>query len=94
MTYTQARRQRQRADVIADTIKHVATMVAFVCVSAIIALVLVNWLTGCGETFITYTGERIQGECVFMPWRDKYATKQENTSALLERAISAALKLA
>ena len=70
MAYTSAHRRRQRADIIANIIKHVTTALAVVCVSAIFAWVLVNWVTGCGETFITYTGERIQGECVLMPWRD------------------------
>ena len=34
------------------------------------AWVLINWVSGCGETFVTYTGERIHGECILMPWRD------------------------
>lgn len=45
-----------------------------ILIAAIFGLMLawvgINWVTGCGETFITYTGERIHGECVFMPWRD------------------------
>lgn len=42
-------------------------------VSAIFALaflwVLVNWAGGCGETYVTSTGERIEGDCALMPWR-------------------------
>lgn len=45
-----------------------------ILIAAILGLMFawvgINWVTGCGETFITYTGERIHGECVFMPWRD------------------------
>ena len=45
-----------------------------ILIAAIFGLMLawvgINGVTGCGETFITYTGERIHGECVFMPWRD------------------------
>ena len=52
----------------------VAEIIGNILIAAIFSLMLawtgINWVTGCGETFITYTGERIHGECVFMPWRD------------------------
>lgn len=52
----------------------VVETIGSVLIAAIFGLMLawvgINWVTGCGETFITYTGERIHGECVFMPWRD------------------------
>ena len=52
----------------------VVETIGSVLIAAIFGLMFtwvgINWVTGCGETFITYTGERIHGECVFMPWRD------------------------
>ena len=52
----------------------VVETIGSVLIAAILGLMFawvgINWVTGCGETFITYTGERIHGECVFMPWRD------------------------
>ena len=29
--------------------------------------VLVNWASGCGETYVTSKGERIEGDCALMP---------------------------
>lgn len=70
MTSISRRRRLQRADIIARIVHHIITAIAVVLMGAFMAWVLVNWVTGCGETWITYTGERIEGECVLMPWRD------------------------
>ena len=54
--------------------QRVVETIGNILIAAILGLMFawvgINWVTGCGETFITYTGERIHGECVFMPWRD------------------------
>jgi len=70
MTSISRRRRLQRADIIARIVHHIVNAIVVVLMGAFIAWVLVNWVTGCGETWITYTGERIAGECVLMPWRD------------------------
>lgn len=46
-------------------------LIGFVCGLAcmlMFAWVAINWLTGCGESFVTYGGEYIEGVCVFVPW--------------------------
>lgn len=52
---------------IVEIITSLAVMTIF---AFFFAWVLINWLSGCGETFVTYTGAVIEGECVLMPWRD------------------------
>ena len=34
----------------------------------LIAWLGINWITGCGETTRTITGNYIKGECVLVPW--------------------------
>lgn len=36
--------------------------------SVVITWVLVNAITGCGETFHTPEGDMAAGECVLVPW--------------------------
>ena len=73
---TQTRELLKRFDAAPRTTTRttVVETIGSVLIAAIFGLMLawvgINWVTGCGETFITYTGERIHGECVFMPWRD------------------------
>lgn len=57
------RRHRRR---VAEAI---GGILATALTGALIAWVLVNWVTGCGEVFHTVDGT-IMGECVLMPWRD------------------------
>lgn len=73
---TQTRELLKRFDAAPRTTTRttVVETIGSILIAAIFGLMLawvgINWVTGCGETFITYTGERIHGECVFMPWRD------------------------
>jgi len=59
--------KRRRRERIVDAIGSVFIAVVL---GLMFTWVGINWVTGCGETFITYTGATIEGECVFMPWRD------------------------
>jgi hypothetical protein len=34
----------------------------------LMAWLWINWITGCGETFITAYGAHIPGDCVFYPF--------------------------
>ena len=76
MVQTQTRELLKRFDAAPRTPTRttVVETIGNILIAAIFGLMLawvgINWVTGCGETFITYTGERIHGECVFMPWRD------------------------
>ena len=82
-TYTNAHMGEGKADIVLKALEReikqrrrerIVETIGSVLIAAILGLMLawvgINWVTGCGETFITYTGERIHGECVFMPWRD------------------------
>ena len=66
---TNAERQRRRARLRAKIAEAIAGVVVATLTGALIAWVLVNWITGCGEIIHTYDGA-VMGECVFMPWRD------------------------
>jgi len=69
--HTRTRRQRRlNAETRARIIDAILGFLATVIIAAMFAWVGVNWVTGCGETFVTYSGERVHGECVLMPWRD------------------------
>lgn len=73
-TTPRQRQRRLRREARNSTLVRVAEIIgqtiAMTVIGFFIAWVLINWATGCGETWITYTGERIAGECVLMPWRD------------------------
>lgn len=69
MTTISRRRRLQRADIIARIVHHIVNAIAVVLMGALLAWVLVNWVTGCGEVFHTVDGT-IMGECVLVPWVD------------------------
>lgn len=69
-TNVRQRRQQRRQHAIARVVEFIAGALAMVLIAAMFAWVLINWVTGCGETWVTYTGDRIHGECVLMPWKD------------------------
>jgi len=82
-TYTNAHMGEGKADIVLKALEReikrrrrerIVETIGSVLITAILGLMFawvgINWVTGCGETFITYTGERIAGECVLMPWRD------------------------
>jgi hypothetical protein len=85
-TYTNAHMGEGKADLTSNILnalerevkrrrrERIVETIGSVLITAILGLMFawvgINWVTGCGETFITYTGERIAGECVLMPWRD------------------------
>ena len=70
-TSTRQRRQQQRRHhALARVVEFIAGSLAMVLIAAMFTWVLINWVTGCGETWVTYAGDRIHGECVLMPWRD------------------------
>ena len=58
------RKAQQRREQIKDIL--LATLATFIA-SMFFAWVLINWASGCGETFQTASGELIQGECIFHP---------------------------
>lgn len=68
MTYinsTQRRANRAAKHAIAVRIVEViAKCTALVLVAFFISLVLINWISGCGEQFPTANGGYVQGECI------------------------------
>lgn len=69
----QTRTRHRRYDDNATRVRIVeiiASLAGMTIFAFFFAWVLINWVSGCGETFVTYTGERIHGECILMPWRD------------------------
>ena len=42
------------------------TVIATVCVTGFFAVLLVEWMAGCGETYVDAKGQRHQYECVFI----------------------------
>ena len=43
---------------------------ALVLVSALIAVVLIEWMAGCGETYVDANGTRHHYQCVFVPFNN------------------------
>ena len=39
----------------------------WVCIMALTAVMAVEWMAGCGETYIDANGVEHQNECVFLP---------------------------
>lgn len=49
---------------IAELIMGVIGMIAF---GAFLAVLVIEWMAGCGETYVDANGVRHQYECVFIP---------------------------
>lgn len=62
--------QRHHDNATRTTVAEVIGQIAMgAIVGLVFAWVLINWISGCGEIIYTATGT-MQGECIFMPWRD------------------------
>ena len=59
--YTRSALKRQK---IFDFVLGVVFTVAFALLMAIVAI---EWLAGCGESWVQADGTRVVGECVFIP---------------------------
>ena len=44
-----------------------ATAIATLTIGGLFAVLIVEWMAGCGETYIDANGVRHQYECVFIP---------------------------
>ena len=44
-----------------------ATAIAMLLIGGAIAVLLIEWMAGCGESYIDAKGVRHQYECVFIP---------------------------
>lgn len=42
-------------------------LIILIAVSALFAIILVEWVVGCGETYTDAAGVRHQNECAFIP---------------------------
>lgn len=47
-------------------IKQALTMLGMAAMSLVFAVVFIEWMAGCGETYIDAKGQRHQYECVFI----------------------------
>lgn len=56
--------KRNRMQNIFDFVLGVVLTVAFALLMAIVAI---EWLVGCGESWVQADGSRVVGECVFIP---------------------------
>lgn len=63
-------RERERLERRTRILAAIGYTIAIAATVFVFVLIGMNWATGCGETFVTYSGERAHGECVLMPWRD------------------------
>ncbi len=48
-----------------------ATAIAMLFFGGLFALLIIEWMAGCGETYIDANGVRHQYECVFIPQPSK-----------------------
>jgi hypothetical protein len=48
-------------------VKAICTAILVLLVSLCMAVVAIEWLAGCGETYVDADGVRHQYECVFIP---------------------------
>ena len=48
-----------------------ATAITMLFFGGLFALLIIEWLAGCGETYIDAKGVRHQNECVFIPQLSK-----------------------
>ena len=66
-----SRQRRQLRDYVAVRIR-LTEVLGTVALGAITGLLIawlgINWITGCGETTRTITGNYLKGECVLVPW--------------------------
>jgi hypothetical protein len=44
----------------------VAVALASVAFALLVAVIVIEWFAGCGETWVQADGSRVQGECVFI----------------------------
>lgn len=44
------------------------TAIATILFTALLAVVVIEWMAGCGETYIDSKGVRHANECVFLPY--------------------------
>lgn len=52
-------------------VRWLATVAAVVAFALFGAVILIEWMAGCGETYIDAKGVRHQYECVFIPQPSK-----------------------
>jgi hypothetical protein len=48
--------------------KAIATILAIIAFSALLSLVLINWMMGCGEVEYHADGTFVTGECLVIPY--------------------------
>lgn len=57
---------------IAEIVMGVIAMIAF---GAFLAVIVVEWMAGCGETYVDAYGKRHQYECVFLTLHNEGESK-------------------
>lgn len=62
----QRRKSQQRREKLLEILLAITTTFIF---SILIMWVLINWISGCGETFPTASGQIIHGECILHPFK-------------------------
>ena len=89
MAYTTntSRDRRRRADLRSSNIRRLIDVTGGIIITTIvgffISLLLINWVTGCGERFYHMDGTYTQGECVtpidlFNDYRAAQSTGESN----------------
>ena len=74
-------KERQRRRGSRSLFSTLALYAAMGALAVFFAWVLVNWLSGCGQTFPTHTGERVPGECFLMEPTKELSEKREHERA-------------
>lgn len=79
--YQQNTRHRQRGinryarnELIKTAINWLGAITSLTIVAMFFSFILINWLSGCGESFIQADGSYIQGECIYPSdlWNDRH----------------------
>jgi hypothetical protein len=52
--------------VLPKVLSFIGTTIAMVAFAGFLAVIIIEWMAGCGETYVDANGQRHQHECVFL----------------------------
>lgn len=61
-------------------LRWIASVVLFLVVALTGAVLILEWMSGCGETYIDAKGNRHHGECIVIPHKPSQPTYHPPTS--------------
>lgn len=53
----------------------IGSLIAMVAIGAFLAVIIIEWMAGCGETYVDANGKRHQYECVFLTLHNEGESK-------------------